>query len=612
MKQKQILFVPLLWAVTSFAHAETANLDEVVVTATRIPQALNKTIADTTVLNEQEIRNSGAPDVSTLLRSLAGVEVSQTGGLGSSASVYMRGTNSNQVLVLIDGVRVNSATLGSTALEHIMLDNIERIEVVRGNVSSLYGSEAIGGVIQIFTRQGHAAPAFNASAGVGNQGTQRESAGYSGVADDTSFSVNAGHVKTDGVSAMNPSLMPGANPNNNGYDNNTVDAQIKHAFNADHALSASVFNTRGNISYDNPYNSATTDLNNIVENINKVSLTSDDQFNAMWHSQLRLSQGTDNSLTYLNGAQTSRYQTQSNQVAWQNNLKIAEGQQLSLSAENLGQAVTSDTLFTQTTRNVNSLLGGYSGEYGAQQVQLNVRQDNYSDFGTANTGLLGYGVSFEDSWRATASISNAFKAPTFDDMYWPLAGGYQGNPNLKPERSQNEEVGLHYAANGQRVDAVYFDNRISDLIAITAAYTTMININQAEITGQELSYAGDFGNNHLKANATFQDPRDTATGLLLPRRAKEFATIAASHDLDAWSMGAEVRYSGERQDTNPNTSTTVTLPSYSLLNLTSRYNIDKHLNVTARVDNVFNVDYSEAYGYNTLGRTIFVGLNYRQ
>lgn len=611
MKQKK-LFAALLCAFTPFAYAETANPDEIVITATRIPQALNKTISDTTVLDEQEIRNSGASDVSTLLRSLAGVEVSQAGGLGSSASVYMRGTNANQVLVLIDGVRVNSATTGSTALEHIMLDNIERIEVVRGNVSSLYGSEAIGGVIQIFTKQGHSAPAFNASAGVGNQGTQRVSAGYSGVVGDTSFSVNAGRVKTDGVSAMNPSLMPGANPNNNGYDNNTVDAQIKHALNADHALSAAVFSTRGNVSYDNQYNTLTTDVNNTVENIDKVSLASDDQLSAMWHSQVRLAQGTDDSHTYLNGAETSRYQTQSNQLAWQNNLKIADGQRLSLSAETLGQSVTSNTLFTQTTRNVNSLLGGYTGEYGAQQVQLNVRQDNYSDFGTANTGLLGYGLSFADSWRATASVSNAFKAPTFDDMYWPLAYGYQGNPNLKPERSQNQEIGLHYAANGQRVDAVYFDNRISDLIAITAAYTTMININQAQITGQELSYAGDFGNNHVKAGATFQDPRDTATGLLLPRRAKQFATIAASHDFDAWNMGAEVRYSGERQDTNPNTSTTVTLPGYSLLNLTSRYNIDKKLNVTARVDNLFNVNYSEVYGYNTLGRTVFVGLNYQQ
>jgi vitamin B12 transporter len=608
MKQKYF-FTVLLFVATPLAQASTDSLDEVVVTATRTPQSLDKTIADTTVIKEQEIRDSGAPDVATLLRTLAGVEVVQTGGLGAQSSTFMRGTNSNQVLVLIDGVRVNSATTGSTALEHIMLDSIERIEVVRGNVSSLYGSEAIGGVIQLFTKHGSGAPALNASAGVGSHGTQRLAAGFSGAVNDTSFSVNAGRVKTDGVSAINPQLAPGANLNNNGYDNNTLNAQVKHALNAEHLLSASLFSTRGNISFDNPFNLAVTDVNNTVENMDKISLASDDQLSEMWHSQVRLAQGVDDSHTYLNGAPDYRYRTQSNQLAWQNNIKIADGQQMSLAAEHLGQAVTSDTLYTQTTRNVNSLLGGYTGGYGVQQVQFNLRQDRYSDFGTANTGLLGYGLSFADNWRATASVSNAFKAPTFNDMYMPAVWG--GNPNLRPERSQNREIGLHYVADGQRVDAVYFDNRVHDLIVYQFPLT--VNVNQARIDGTELCYAGDFGNSHLKANATFQNPRDAVTGQALLHRAKEFVNVAVIRDLAAWNLGAEVRFSGARQDANYNTfpATPVTLPGYSLLNLTSRYNIDKHLSLTARVDNLFNRDYSEAYSYNTLGRTVFVGLSYR-
>jgi len=625
MKQKLItvaLFGAIAFPIA--AYAEIPSLEEVVVTATRLPQALNKTLADTSVLNEQEIRKSGAPDVITLLRSLAGVEVVQTGGMGSVSSTFMRGTNSNQLLVLIDGVRVNSATAGTTALEHIMLDSVERIEVVRGNVSSLYGSEAIGGVIQIFTKQGHGDPALNVSAGFGSYGTQRESAGVSGAVDNTSFRVNAGHIKTDGVSAINPQLLPGANPNNNGYDNNTLDAQIKYAFNADHALSASVLSTRGNSSYDvnGTFQNLPTDTHNSIENLDKYSLALEDQLNDMWHSQVRLSQGVDDNHSYLNGVQSSQFQTRTNQLTWQNNLNIADGQQLSLSAELLGQTVLSDTLFTQITRNVNSVLVGYTGEYGAQQVQLNLRQDNYSDFGATNTGLLGYGVAFADSWRATASISNAFKAPTFNDMYYPFQNygfgyTYSGNPNLQPERSVNKEVGLHYSANSQQVHLVYFDNHIHNLIVGNGLPAlTYININQAQITGQELSYAGDFGSSHLKANMTFQNPRDTATGLVLARRAKEFGSVAATHDIAAWNLGVEVRNSGARQDayynTNTFTNTTVTLPSYSLLNLTSSYTIDKRINVTARVDNLTNRNYSEAYGYNTLGRTLFVGLNYQQ
>ena len=610
MKQKFIraaLFGALTLSLGAYADQP---LDMLIVTPTRMPQTLGTTIADTTVLNEQDIRNSGAMDVPTLLRSLPGVEVVQSGGMGSVSSIFMRGTNSDQVLVLLDGVRINSATTGTTALEHIMLDSIERIEVVRGNVSSLYGSEAIGGVIQLFTKHGQGAPAFNASAGVGSYGTQHLAAGFSGDVNDTSFSVNAGRVKTDGISAMNPQLAPGANPNNNPYDNNTFDAQVKHALNADHSLSASLFSTRGNISYDNPYG-LPTDLNNMVESIDKLSVSSNDQISALWHSQLRVAQGTDDSHSYTNGVQSSRFQTQSNQLTWQNNLKIADSQHVDLAVEYLGQAVSSDTLFTQTARNVDSLLAGYVGEFGKHQVQFNLRQDHYSDFGAANTGLLGYGLQFAEALRFTATISNAFKAPTFNDMYYPLAFGYQGNPNLKPERSQNKEAGLHYAANDQRVDAVYFDNRISDLIALNSAFTTVVNINQAQITGQELSYAGVFGNTHLNANATSQNPRDSTTGQLLLRRAREYGDLSATHDLGAWNMGAEMHYSGARQDLDLN-GNTVTLSSYQLLNLTSAYKIGKNMNLLVRVDNLFNRDYSQAYAYNSLGRTLFVGLNYQQ
>jgi vitamin B12 transporter len=617
MKQKFIT-VALFGAIALpfAAYAETP-MELLIVTPTRMPQSLDKTIPDTTVLNEQDIQKSGAPDVPTLLRSLAGVEVVQTGGLGKVSSTFMRGTNSDHVLVLLDGVRINSATTGTTALEHIMLDSIERIEVVRGNVSSLYGSEAIGGVIQLFTKLGHGAPAFNASAGLGSHGTQRLAAGFSGEVNDNSFSVNVGKVKTDGVSAINTSIAT-TNPDKDGYDNTTFNAQVKHAFNDYHQLSASLFSTRGDSQYDTVYDAtfhptATTDRNNTKAALEKLSLTSDDQLNAMWHSKLNWARGTDDSKDYRNDVEDFRFKTVNNQLAWQNELQLANMQRINLAAEHLVQSVASDPPpFTKTKRSVNSLLGGYVGEYGAQQVQFNLRQDRYSDFGTANTGLLGYGLSFADSWRATASISNAFKAPNFNDMYSPLVFGFVGNPNLRPERSQNKEVGLHYAANGQRVDAVYFDNRISDLIASNATFTTVVNINQAQINGQELSYFGEFGDTHLKANATWQNPRDTATGQVLLRRAKQFANLAVTQHIGAWEAGGEWQYSGARQDVDINTFAPVTLPGYQVFNLNARYQVEKNLSVSARIDNLFNRDYMLVHGYNTLGRTLFVGLNYQQ
>lgn len=610
MKQK-LITIALFGALSLpfFANAETP-MELVIVTPTRMSQSLDKTIADTTVLDEQDIRNSGAQDVPSLLRSLAGVEVVQSGGLGKMSSTFMRGTNSSHVLVLLDGVRINSATAGTTALEHIMLDSIERIEVVRGNVSSLYGSEAIGGVIQLFTKRGRGAPAFNAGAGLGSHGTKRLSAGFAGSVDATSFSVNAGKVKTDGVSAINTGIAPTTNPDKDGYDNTTFNAQVQHAFNADHRLSGSLFSTRGDSQYDNAFNLATTDSNNTRVALEKLSLASDDQLNAMWHSKLNWARGTDDSKDYLNGAENGRIKTVNNQFGWQNELQLADTQRVNLAAEHLVQSVASDTLYTQTRRSVNSLLGGYVGEYGAQQVQLNLRQDRYSDFGIANTGLLGYGLSFADNWRATASVSNAFKAPTFNDMYAPAAWG--SNPDLRPERANNREIGLRYASGVQHFDLIYFDNRIHDLINYPAPLYSAQNIDRARIDGAELSFADEFGATHLKANATLQNPRDTTTGLVLLRRARQFANLAVTQHVGAWEAGGELQYSGERQDGDINTFAPVTLPGYPVFNLNARYQLEKDISVSARIDNLFNRDYMLVHGYNTLGRTLFVGLNYQQ
>ena len=610
MKQNLILGALFGALSSSFAANAETPMELEIVTPTRMTQALDKSIADTSVLNEQDIRDSGAPDVPTLLHSLAGVEVSQSGGLGNMSSTFMRGTNSSHVLVLLDGVRINSATAGTTALEHIMLDSIERIEVVRGNVSSLYGSEAIGGVIQLFTKRGRGAPAFNASAGLGSHGTQRLAAGFSGSLETTSFSLNAGNVKTDGVSAINTGIAPTANPDKDGYDNTTLNAQVMHAINADHQLSVSLFSTRGNSQYDNAFDLATTDSNNTRVALEKLSLTSDDQLNAIWHSKLNWARGTDDSRDYLNGAENGRIKTINNQFTWQNELQITETGRVNLAAEHLVQSVDSDTLYTQTSRNVNSLLGGYVGEFGAQQVQFNLRQDRYSDFGTANTGLLGYGLSFADNWRATASISNAFKAPTFNDMYGPASWG--SNPNLQPEQANNREIGLRYASGGHHADLVYFDNRIHDLINYPAPLYVAQNIDRARIDGMELSYTGEFGDTYLKANATLQNPRDTATGQVLLRRAKQYGNFAVTQHAGAWEAGGELQYSGARQDGDIYTFSPVTLPGYQLLNLNGRYRMDKNISISARIDNLFNRDYMLVHGYNTLGRTLFVGLNYQQ
>ncbi len=615
MKNKSKLWAALFCAAPSFVHAATGDsLGEVVVTATRLEQPIEQSLSSATIITSQDIRNSQAPDVPTILRSVAGVEIDQSGGTGKIAGLFLRGTDSTHVLVLIDGVRINSATTGTAAVDQLMLDQVDRIEVVRGNVSSLYGSEAIGGVVQIFTRHGQGKPRANLSAGVGNQGTRRLSAGVGGAVNGTDFSVQFSSFRTDGVSALNPSQVPSANPDSDGYRNNSLSASVGHAFNADHRVSFSLFGSNGNNQYDSAFNFNRTDINSSRQQLWKYSLASDDQITADWHSKLQLANGVDQYRDFLNGqsvAGGALFQTGNEQLTWQNALILGDSQQLLLGAESLRQKVSSDMNpgYVQNTRQINSVFAGYTGGFGAHQVQVNLREDRNSQYGGNTTGLLGYGFGFTDAWRATASYSTAFRAPTFNELYWPDTGFGGGNPALKPERSRNLEAGLRYAAAGQQFDAVYFDNRIRDLIAGWPP----VNINKAHITGVELSYAARLGDTGVKAALTSQNPRDDITGAQLIRRAKLHGSLGLTRQFGAWQVGGDWLYSGARQDTDSFVFPSVsrTLAAYNVFNLTASYAISGDLRMSLRADNVTNQNDSSAYGYNPLGRRVFVGLHYQ-
>lgn len=607
MKHMQLL-AALLCAVTPLAFAATDTLDEMVVTATRVAQPLNQSLAHTTVISQKEIQASQAGDVPSLLKNLAGVEIYQSGGIGKQSSLFIRGSNSSHTLVLLDGVRISSATTGSTAIDQLMVDQIERIEVVRGNVSSLYGSEGIGGVVQIFTRRGKGAPALNAGAGMGTHNTQRFSAGFGGEVDRTSFNVQASKFKTDGVSAINPLLTTNVNPDKDGYDNTSFSSNIHHAFNADHGLSASVFQSDGRIQNDDyGFFASPTAVHDSRATLSKVSVSSDDRLSEVWQSKLLWAQGKDDLQNFTNGLPAWNIKSTSDQLNWQNTLRLGK-QQILLGADHLRQRVASNTAYTQSGRKVNGLFAGYSGLYGVHQLQLNVRRDQYSDFGAASTWLAGYGYELNDAWRVTANLATAFKAPTFNDMYAPVAWG--GNPALRPERSRNAEIGLHYGSASQRMDITYFDNKIDDLIAYQFPLTQ--NIARARMNGWEWAYRGQFGATAVNAALTLQNPRDSQTGLTLLRRAKSFGNVSLSQQIGVWQVGGEWQYSGTRADIDINTFTRTTLAGYDVANLMASHELHKQLRLSLRVDNLFNKDYTLAHGYNTLGRTLFVGLNYQQ
>ncbi|BBJ00444.1 outer membrane receptor protein [Ferrigenium kumadai] len=607
MKQNR-LFAAILCAVSPLSCAAADDVpDEIVVTATRIAQPLKQSLSSTTVITQQEIRSSQAVDVPSILRSMAGVEISRTGGFGKTSALYLRGSSQTEVVVLLDGVRINSATNGMTSIQELMLDQIERIEVVRGNVSSLYGSEAIGGVVQIFTRRGRGAPHFNLGGGAGNPGTQRMSAGFGGAVEATDFNVQLSAFKTDGVSAIDPAVAPKANPDRDGYRNASLSANVRHAFNADHSLSATLFGSRGRNQYDSAFGVA-TDLNTNTAGVSKFSLSSDNRFSDIWQSRVQLAQGVDDYQDYKNGLPLvgGHYKTTQRQISWQNTVQVGDGSQLLLGAEHLAQVVTADKAFAQTRRNVNSLFAGYTGNFGAHQLQANLREDRSAQFGAPSTGLLGYGYSFSDAWRATASYSTAFKAPTFNELYFPAFG----NPALRPERARSAEAGLHYSVGSQQVDVVYFDNHVRDLVVYAP---TPVNLNQARIDGVELSYAGQFGDTGIKAALTSQNPRDAVTGQQLVRRARLHSSLGVSQRFGAWQIGGEWLHSDAREDSHITAFPVrrVVLPGYDALNLTASYAIDKAWKLSLSAANFTNQNDATAHGYNPLGRTLFVGINYQ-
>lgn len=602
MKRNKLI-AALLCAASTIAVAQD-GLDEVVVTAARSGQHLTQTLLHTSVISQRDIQASGAADVPALLRNLAGAEVTQNGGVGSQSSLFLRGTNSSHTLVLLDGVRIGSATSGATAIDQLMLDQIERIEVVRGNASSLYGAEAIGGVVQIFTKSGKGAPAVSASAGYGTHATRRASASFGGELNDANFYLGVSKFATDGVSAVNTVLKPSANPDADGYDNTSLSARGGYAFNQAHRIDVSLFGSRGKVKYDNAYGLA-TDTHDSDAALSKWSLSLTDQLLPAWQSRLMLAQGADDVTSYKNGARSSQFKTVNDQFSWQNTLATSEQGVLLLGAERLKQRVSGSTAFTLNARSSNSYFAGYTGDYGVHQVQANLRQDRYSDFGTANTGLLGYGLQVTDGWRITANVSTAFKAPTFNDMYYPLSYGYQGNPNLKPERARNLELGAHYLHAGLHLDAALFRNQIRDLIVSNSSYSSTDNLDEAVIEGMELVYGVQQNGLEVENTLTLQSPRNAKTGAQLSKRAQTMNTLTIARTFETGHAGFEWHSSSARIDGSN------TLNAYSVINLSAQWDFAPHLGLNARVDNLFNEDYMLAHGYNTLGRVFYVGLNYK-
>ncbi len=594
--------------------AETQG-ETVVVTATRQPVRTNELLNDVSVITREEIEKAGPlENLGQLLTQTGGVEFSTAGGRGSATGILLRGANAGHTLVLIDGQRIGSATLGTAAIENIPLAQIERIEILKGSASSLYGSDAIGGVIQIFTKQGDGPARLYGDIGYGTYGTTEANAGVSGKSGAVRYSLRVGGTHSDGFNAIDNRKNAYYNADQDSYENRNATANLALDLSPGHEIGLQTFYSRNRNEYDSQYGNWPNYRSNF--NFHSISTNesyaaySKNRFTSNWTSLVRIGRSVDDSVNHSAPNKKDAFRTNQDQFVWQNDIRLPIGTLL-LAAESLHQSVDTKTKYTEDSRTTNSLLAGWTGSLGNHRLQANIRADDDSQYGHKNTGGAAYGYQINDQWRLRAAASTGFKAPTFNDLYYPGAG----NPNLKPEESRNREIGVNYETATTSIGFTLYRNDVENLIAWAPVNPNNTwgdwlpyNVGTARLEGGTLTGKQRIGDITLRASLDLQNPKDRDTGNILPQRAREHGTLGFDHAYGKLTWGADLIASGMRYNDKNNTQE---LDGYATVALRADYRLEKDVTLFARIGNLFNKEYELKQDYETAGRTIFVGVRYQ-
>jgi len=597
-------------AVAAAAGAQpsprSTTLDPVAVTASRTAQPIADLLADLTVIGADEILRSGAQSLPQLLQRQPGVEVTINGGAGSTSGAFLRGANRGQTLVLVDGLRVGSSSVGATSLEAIPLEQIERIEILRGPASSLYGADAIGGVIQVFTKRA-AGTAFagNASAGYGTWDTKSASAGLRGALGPLAFSLQAGGTRSAGFNAIvNPDNHSYAN-DRDGYagENAGVSATLPWA--AGQEVAVQYLRNRLNSQFDGGPGSD----DRTVTTLEAWSVASRNRIASWWKSTATIGEGSDDSVSQTAYGDYP-YRTTQRQYTWQNDFALPAGT-LSLIAERREERLATTDAFAVTQRDTNSATGVWQMTHDALALQANLRHDRYSQYGGETTGGIAVGYRFAPAWRVTAGYSTGFKAPSFNDLYYP---GFS-NPALQPETARNAEAGIYWtdAAAGVRweVRAIGYLNRIDQLIVFQcdADFNCLPrNVDRATLSGATLGVDATWRDTRVKGSFDLQDPEDDATGALLPRRARRHGALSLLQQAGPVQLGVEFVASSLRYDDVANTRK---MGGYGIVNVTLDWPFARGFTLSVRGNNVLDKDYQLAADYSTGGANVFAAVRWQ-
>lgn len=598
---------------------EIASLDTVIVTATRTPEKAEDALAPVTVITREDIDRLQPRDFQDLLVGLPGLAVTNNGGPGKATSLQLRGTNADHVVVLIDGIKIGSATLGTTAFEQLPVDQVDHVEIVRGPRSSLYGSEAIGGVIQIFTKRaepGDTSPVPSFALGGGNLGSGKFEAGIRGGAGSGGwYSLGVSGETTDGID-----VQPAAGePDRDGFHSIAGSANTGWRFANGAEISASWLRAASHNKYDGSYT-------NESDNTQQV-FGGHARFSPLTFWTVTLSAGESQDLSendhdplvddFMGGLTDNRstIDTYRDSYSWQNDLALAAGQQLSAGVDFEHDRVGGTTGYVVASRDNAGLFAQYQGRFAAHELQASLRADRNEQFGAHNTGSAAYGYRFGNGVRVGASYGTAFKAPSFNDLYFP---GY-GVPTLHPEKSRSSELSIadtelalwggvwNWSLNGYRTT-------VDQLIVYNPGippFGAPDNIGSARIIGTELQVGARFDALSMQTYLNWLDPEnrsdDANHGKILPRRARQTARFDLDYDWRRASLGTTLNATGRRYD-NPANSTE--LGAYATLDLRASWQLLPQWQLQLKAANVLDRHYQIVAGYAQFGATYLAMIRY--
>jgi len=604
-----ILFAALLpagYPLIAAAQEPFSDLSQVIVTASRTPEPLEAAIASVTVITRTDIDRFQPHSVDELLTGLAGISISNNGDLGKATIVFVRGTNADHVLVLIDGVKIGAATLGGATWEQLPVQQIDRIEIVRGPSSSLYGSEAIGGVVQIFTRHGAPdapnVPSFALSSG--SYGTYQGEIGDSGSVGDGWYNISASGLRTNGI----PICVADAPMTADCYTTTPQQgfwgaaAALSGGYRWDKVTTtANLLRVEGDTKYDG--NVFAGDESRIVEQMLGGTVTV--RPFAPFSVTLAAGQSLDRSQQYFAGTPDGFFNTRRDTFSWLNQLSAAPAQKFLLGADFERDVIASDTNYAVQSRADTGVFGLYQWLTDRQELQLSGRHDHNQQFGNHNTGSAQWAYRFGDTLRLTALYGSAFKAPTFNDLYFP----FYGDATLRPETAHSTEVGLSGRAAVLTWAVNAYETTINDLIEYNPVTAAASNIDRARIRGVEIQLGGRVHEWRTQLQLTLLDPRDTGVnyGQLLPRRAQYTVRLDVDRDVRDFSVGATVFQSAPRFEDPANTQR---LGGYGTLDLRAAWRFQSHWELHALIKNALNKDYETALYYNQPGRSAYLTLRY--